>query len=478
MNSNIIAAGNICFTSKEDPRWDEKFISRIHDLDKLKEIHRRGEVDPRILPLENWQMKILDNQTRCTYAKNDPCIGTFRKKSVCYCINGDCPHILQCNKNYSEDYRALWTTNSEEKAKYGNPGALKRYFLVDLVSERETHLYISDPDNYGINHPVPHPVPPDPSEKSKVYYRIDPVTGRKMMVIGYKWRIREIGNFEPETLEEIWGYADKLSSASKKTVKTKLIEKKDPEEIIDRVCEIPEAEVADVYKDYENKVTALPGDKYSLAKLENNTFAAKNILILLSNPAEMAYVSSTLSQLGIEHGYRRQDAIQLALIENGYVPEKYIIVSDSVIKEGCKTETFSTWKNLSEEESLGHLTIPFKDFLQYETRSGAKRWCCSSIGNGITHICVTKHDIEKCLIHENGVHPVTLVRDKESYNLFLKKDGSPAGIVTHEIAELINELLKKEEIAGEPESITGLSLSVNGRDYSIFGIGELKIYEY
>lgn len=70
--------------------------------------------------------------------------------------------------------KKYWKMTEETKALYGHPERQKKYYRVDLVSDKEMSLYYSDPKGAGTEFP---PIPD--SEKS------DQTNGRRLTIIGY-----------------------------------------------------------------------------------------------------------------------------------------------------------------------------------------------------------------------------------------------------------------------------------------------------
>ena len=79
-------------------------------------------------------------------------------------------------------------TSEVESSLYGRPDQLPRYYIVDMISDKEMNQYVVDPGNDGIDHKTPPAAvyrKPEPEPKYEKY-KIDPNTGRKMVVTGYK----------------------------------------------------------------------------------------------------------------------------------------------------------------------------------------------------------------------------------------------------------------------------------------------------
>ena len=210
--SNIVAGSNVFLFRTDQPWWDPQFVAQIDDYQLLKAVEAR-QTDYRVARFSKKQLSIIETDLRCVYAKTDPCWGysNEKKRVVSACINGKCPKIKECNPNYSPDEAAYWKTSNNEEQAYGFPRKQPRYYIVDMVSDEEMTRYYSNPKNEGFEYSVPRsPVLADEKYDSNRKTKIDPATGRKMVVVGYNWMITDNASYESEELIPIWGYVEEV----------------------------------------------------------------------------------------------------------------------------------------------------------------------------------------------------------------------------------------------------------------------------
>lgn len=508
--SNIVAGSNVFLVRTEDPRHDPDFVAQILDCDLLEQIYDRKKFDSEVPSFSSVQKHLVSKGARCPFAQNDPCIGPVEGKGIqTKCINTKCPGIYDrasfygtspwkgCNPSVTQEYIDQWTPNKEENELYGKPEKLVRFFRVDMISDEEMSQYVSDPGNDGVDHPTP-PAPvynnSEPEMKSPPFI-IDPKTGRKMVVIGFeKLKYPEedglpdpIYGYADEDkkyeMDPIMGFVDSLGNGNSilNIRKAKLIEKKN-EKIKKKPIESisDSSQVNDDYKrkaEFEKEVSSNISSEIKLTEIEGDTFDLENTVILVDNPAEMAFVSNTLLVSCIEHSMKFDYGIKIALIDDyiKYTDKECLLISSTVLNRGCKTSNVQAWKELSTRKSIIRLKMADRDYYEFKYDKYS-RWTCRN-AYGVTHVCVNEDDIDTVDGLGDGLYSVSLVDDGDSY-MILKKNGEPLGHLGINFVNLINELKEKDEITATPQVIKGLALKVNGGIVEIIGMGHLKFIEY
>ena len=442
--SNIVAGSNVYLVRTDDPRYDPDFVYQIRDYELLKAIKKRRNVDSQVSALTGEQISIVHRGIRCTFAKNDPCIGSVAGIGTqVKCINIECPGIYDrssfygkapwkgCNPGVTEEYIKKWTPNPEDKKRYGRPDRLPKYFYVDMISDEEMNRYTVDPGNDGIDHPTP-PAPvyvkPEPEIKSSSY-KIDPKTGRKMVIVG---RTKLVYPDEDGLGDPIWDFVDEVEEEvrSQTIRKAKKIEKKKEATQIKKVLpKLPAKETDPDFArkaDFEKAVAEGISDEIKLTEIEADTLDTGNTVILVDNPGEVAFVSNTFLVGGVDHSIKHDNGVVIALIDDykKYVEKSCLLISSTVLKTGCKESNVQVWKELSMRPGLIRLKMTDRDYYEFFYESGS-RWTCRNM-YGVTHVCVTDDDVEEIYKLKDGLYPVSLVDDGDSY-MVLKKNGDPLG---------------------------------------------------
>lgn len=481
--SNIVAGSNVFLSREDDPRWDSNFVQQVQDYSKIKDISSRKETDFRIASLSASQHKILENEMRCIYAENDPCWGFSKDKNkvVCACINNRCPLILKCNPNYSDKEVKFWITSDEERRRYGDPNKLPLYYIVDMIPEDEMLRYECNPLNDGLEFLIKsNPVIKDSFEKKDTnQYKIDSKTGRKMVVIGHRWVLDNIGSYEGEELIPIWGYVDEVTETKlTKRKKARRIEKKEPEKSqkpIKRASNVSTDKHANK-QEYEQLVKAALQDEYKLTDLSEDCFVEAHNLILVDNPAEQAYVSSMLLLSDVHHGYSKDDIVEIALIDEYEESNNdTIYITSTVIKNGCRAEGVKAWKSLSKCKELFSISVPDREYYEFKYDE-TSRWCCRNL-YGVTHVVIKDSDITDLEAMGEGEYSVSFVEDKMRY-MILKKDGDIIGHLRSSFTEMIHALKEAGDIETNPAIIKGIRLIVKDNKATVLGMGNLKFIEY
>ena len=490
MNSNIIAESNVFQCRENDPRQDPEFVAQIQDYERLKGIADYVMVDPRIPGFSRVQEEILKTELRCVYAKNDPCWGYVKKRDrvVSACINGSCPRIKLCNPNYTPEEASYWAPSIADQSAYKEPKRLRWYYIVDMVSDEEMSQYDLNSKNEGFEYTIP-PNPVFPNEQDikqkELKFRIDPKTGKKMVVVGYRWAITDNASYESEELLPIWGYVDEI--VSKKTdafhirKKAKRIEKKPdaPQKKIRKTVESLRDPDFRRKKEFEQAIAAAITDEIKLTDVDPDVFTDDlETIVLLDNPAELAFVSGTFLVSGIDHGIVTEHTVRLALIDDypSFSDRKIVLVSNTALKRGCQESNVKAWKALSDRKEIVKLHVAERDFYKFSYGDQEDRWTCRNM-YGVTHVCVEQADISQMDTLPDGLYPVSLVDDGKSY-MILRKNGDLLGRLGKTLVDLINALKESGEISGSPAAINGISLQVERGKAEFLGMGHLKFIEY
>ena len=488
-NSNIVAESNVFLSREDDPCHDPEFVAQIYDYDRIKGIAERRNVDYRIPTLSKVQSEILKTELRCVYAKNDPCWGYVKSRNrvVSMCINGLCPRIKQCNPNYSSAEAKTWKFSDVDTIAYRDPQKLRMYYLVDMVSDEEMLRYDSNPINEGFEYTIPKSsvLPNTQDGKTKdEKYRIDSKTGRKMVAIGYKWIITDNASYESDELVPIWGYVEEVKPKQKETYasrkKAKKIEKKSdtPQKKIRKIVEPVYNSEFSRKNEFEEAVAAAITDEFRLTDVGPENISNEiDTVVLLDNPAELAFVSGTFLVSKIEHGIATEHSVRLALIDEypSFADRKVVWLSNTALKRGCKESNVEAWKLLSERHDISQLNVAERDFYQFTYGDQKKRWTCRNM-YGVTHVCIEQSDISEMDNLPDGVYPLSLVDDGKTY-MVLRKNAELLGRLGNTFVELIDALKNSGEISSLPATIS-ISLQVQNGKAEFLGMGHLKFIEY
>ncbi len=209
---------------------------------------------------------------------------------------------------------------------------------------------------------------------------------------------------------------------------------------------------------------------------EKNIYLDENV-ILLDNPAELAFVSETFLICGINHSINGNEGIVLTTIGefDRYSNYKHVVLSSSVMKSGCRKEDVKAWKLLADKNDLIKLCISGREYYEFKFESGSC-WTCRGM-YGVTHVCISTDDIEEMDKLKDGNYPVIIEEDGDNY-LILLKNGDQLGVMGKHFTQVIDALKEKGEIIASPSQIKGLALIVNNGKANMLGIGKLKFDEY
>ena len=492
-DSNIIIRSNI-YPCKEALLQDTSYIAVIEDYDLLKEINRRLSYSTKTL-FSSKQKEIIETNLRCINSKNDPCWGYVEEKGIrCKCVNGDCPRIKLCNPEYQEEERSLWKQSKIDTESYGFPQKQRKYYLVDLISDREKAQYISEPGNAGVAH-------------SSIYDEPEPDNSkRKLIIIGYEGT--QFNDYEDEQLSPIYGYAEDADEHSffvlttagsyypeKKPVKEKtnkksmLVELKTEPEIVPHYEEKPFSDVnADAIRNCEDSVRGKISCEYAVidmsSELINKLSSGKGLVLVFNNPAEMAYVSSVLIKLGISHSYYsgEKDISQVALCIGQQLDSMLItsniLVSKSYLDIGCKEERLKSWELIDHKQTIGTISTDGREYRSVLVNK-QERWICGNLF-GVTHVLLKPDDFEFIEGLTDGDYRVIMVRgdNEKEYSLYNIDDMSFIGIAGNSFLVLLDKLREDDEIINDPVRIEDICMRVSKGMVEIMGIGHMLFDEY
>lgn len=497
-HSNVIIGSNV-YPCKGRPSEDPRFMAIVKDYPLLKLIHDRDRYRAESL-LNSNQKRIIEIGMRCAYAKKDPCWGYIEGEGIrSKCINKNCPKkwLYKCNPKYQPEDEKTWTQSAQDTLLYGDPANQKKYYLVDLVSDRERELYVADPGITGPVHSLPVEKRPE-EEKPK----------RRMVIIGYE--ITRFNDYEDEQQTPIYGYVEdeeeqhsffvyKTSNAyssSRQIIREPVKEKPHvkpvevvkepiPEQRPDPVVVTPQIDAGEL-QNCEAEVKGLISSAIGVTGLNLEKIKkigmGRGILCVFSNPAEKAYASSMLIASEITHSVELSSDGPVILCTwnefTNFDNKRVVLVSENLLNDGCTEQNYAAWKLLRNEPNLLSLTISGREYYSVSC-GGIDRWACGNL-YGVTHICLTPGDLTLDSEITNGVYKSTLVRDdqEKGYTLVDAKDASPLGKASESMLTVLKALQEEDEISSAPEFIQGIWLHVNNGKTSIQGMGHLKFAEY
>lgn len=500
--SNIIGGSNV-YPCKGSPLSDQEFVNQIEDYNYIRTINKMQEFRQSSVHLTKKQSQLLEIEMRCVYAKHDPCWGYVNGQGIrSRCIEGRCPRIKTCNPTYTSDQKAYWTMTEEAKALYGRPDKQKKYYLVDLVSDEEMSRYIADPKGAGVEFP---PIPdskPKTSEKQKL-------KGRRLVIIGYEETY--FGDADNQ-LSPIWGYVDdseddgplvthqygsrkEMVHANARKVGEKAKKKKvnievKPETKKTEIVEEPKKPVIvaldeDKKLRYEKAVKDRVGISHQLTEITEELIKelsyGKILNIILSNEAEMAYVSSMLLQANVAHDMELCDGKESVCLWKAQTKKiKFssgvTLISSAFIKQGCSLETETVWAGLGNATEINEVVVSGRDFFDFEGKDKQQRWGCRNL-YGATHLAIQNEDISLSTTIDEE-QPVSLMKDNRNYIILSKKNAEQLGVTTDNLWGALERLKKSDEISEFPRLIAGLVLAKTSSGYEIKGIGHMKFDEY
>lgn len=494
--SNIIGGSNV-YPCKGNPLSDQEFVNQIEDYNYIKTIHKMQEFQQSSIHLTKKQIQLLEIEIRCVYAPKDPCWGYINGQGVrSRCIEGKCPRIKQCNPTYTQVQADDWTMTEEVKTQYGRVEKQRKYYLVDLVSDEEMLRYSSDPKGAGMEFPPMKDskiAKPKNKQKSK---------GRHLVIIGYEETY--FGDADNQ-LSPIWGYIDdseedgtlitsRYGSRTEHIHKNAIkVEEKTKKKNITKERKKRESKPVEVAKElsaekkqhYEQAVNNKLSNRYHLTEIseeiQKQLSAGKIINMILSNEAEMAYVSSMLSQAAIAHDMEcvnRRKAVCLwkAQTKTIKLDSGIVLVSSAFLKQGCDLKSEAVWLELKKVSVIQELAVTGRDFFHFESTDSQERWGCRNL-YGATHLVVKLEDF-KLTENVSGEQKINLIKGAKNYSILSTSSEEQLGTTTEALWSALDSLKKADEISEFPRMIAGLILKETKSGLELKGIGHMKFDEY
>ena len=499
--SNINGESNI-YPSRRNPLTDRKFVSQIEDYEYIKDIDKMQKLRQISDVLTQKQKQILVTEMRCVYAKHDPCWGYINGEGIrCKCIESECPNLIKCNPQYTLEEKEYWTMSEEEKERYGDPDKQRKYYLVDLVSDEERSRYVSEPKGIGREFS---PMANEKNKKSKsVKQKSDRTSKKKLVIIGYEdiyfgdadnqlspiWGYIDdskgagamithyYGNRKEVLHENAWRIETELLSQKKKSIKT--IKKKKLEKT--SIIEEDKIEKKLIEKEIKSKLQR----SCQLTEITNEyierNFGNNELNIILSNEAEMEYVSSMFLKGEIAHTIqenRNKKNVCLWDVQAGKIKSLrgYVLLSKTIIEKEYNFLNDIVWEKMENVFRFDELIINGRDFFEFEGTKGEKRWGCRNL-YGMTHIAIREEDL--LLDSEiEGEQEIVLIREDTRYGIWTKLDNEQLGMTSENLWNIFTKLKNMDEILEYPNTITGLVLTESNGNFMIKGIGHMKFDEY
>ena len=226
-------------------------------------------------------------------------------------------------------------------------------------------------------------------------------------------------------------------------------------------------------EDFEKHVSESITEEFSIMELSESYVPGARWIIVVSNPAERAYVSSMLMKSEILHGFGKDDDIQLAQIDNlEDCVDKTVIVTSTLCKAGCSELDVKGWKTLSHINSIIKVNIPDREYYKYEYGDNLSRWTCRD-NYGIKHVCIEDADIDELDFGSDGLYPISIAD-----NMVISEYGDAIGGVSEQFTRLIESLVESNEIEVAPSEIEGMFVNVQNGVHVVLGMGHMKFDEY
>jgi len=485
--SNIAIASNV-FPCEGNPASDREFVREVKDFNLLKQLEDRTK-NPWWSYLSQTQKQIIDKEKRCFYAQNDPCWGYVEGQGViCKCINTSCSRVDECRPVLKAGEALFWQQTPPDSELYGNPEAQKRYYLVDLISDHEKDQYHSLPSTSGVSH--------------SAFYEEDQKKEPCPQIIGFE-RIL-FPDYCDEQLRPIYGYADEYTGHFiKRTINnystvsyfntvperpkqaTTLVIQ--PAESVETIAEEPKAEPVEVedYSALTERVVDQVESELELASITSQLLRQINptgkMLFVLSNPAELAYLSSMLIKAGVEHSLpddaSRGVRLQLLCDLSENLNNEVVVLSKTVIDEGCTGATHDAWESFCDAKRILIINLTGREYAAIPSSSG-KRWFCRNLYEA-THICMLPGDLKLNENVQDGTYKATLIAEDSNRGYILHaSNGYPIGAANQSLLVALDVLKREDEISSDPMRIEGIMIAVSGGKCRVYGIGRMIFYEY
>ena len=485
--SNISIASNV-FPCEGNPASDRDFVKEVRDFILLKELADRTQ-NPWWSFLDSTQKEIIEKEERCVYAKDDPCWGYIEDRGVVSkCVNTNCYRLRDCNPAFESDEASFWLQSPSDSELYGDPEDQKRYYLVDLISEQEKDQYHSLPSTSGVSH--------------SAFYEEDRKKKPLPQIIGFE-RIL-FPDYCDEQIKPIYGYADENTSHFiKRTInnystishfeappahpKQDVIPAIRAVEVVETLAEdaVEESVEEAGYSALTEQVVGKVESELELAKTTPQLLRKINptgkMLFVLSNPAELAYLSSMLIKAGIEHSLPDDASGRVRLQLLCDLPEnlnnEVVVLSKTVIDEGCTDASHDAWKNLCDAKRVLTINLTGREYAAISCNAG-ERWFCRNLYEA-THICALPEDLKLNENVQDGTYKVTLIaKDSDRGYRLYASNGYPIGVANQSLLVVLDALKREDEISSDPMRIEGIKIAVSGGKCLVYGIGHMLFDEY
>lgn len=506
--SNIVSKSNLYPCDKnKDPRFDQDFIIHVTDVTKLKAIKvaiRQFILDEK---LENWQLEYLENDMRCVFAKDDPCWGIVKsnkdghKMTRSFCINSDCPKLMECNPDYTAKYGEKWDFDIDNQRQYYYAYyPSRKYFEVGEISKEEQLSYITAPETSCTEFSAAMQTNTNRALKGS------PINRKRRGVISMS--LYRDNNYGDEQIEVEYGNLDDYDTSAPKVKvqsgneeKEVFQKKSEKKEDIPQILIVKNSKVIEKGKKQITEKKDVPVGKMSklvrtvsarcegicsISQLNDDKIeeyaGIYGMVIVADNPAEAAYISSMLEARNIEHSLNKQsDLFKVCILPvqdfDKVDKERTVMVTSTLLQSGCNQNSYEGWENIQKASQLLSLKISGKRYLPVLCSDGKVRWCC---GNNVelTHVCVDTDDI-KFSNHQMGVYEVNLVFDDDRNKYYLiDQDEVVIGETKPGFMNMFSKLMEKDQIDVPPSMITGLKLDVKSLTVFVRGLGHFSHDQY
>lgn len=236
---------------------------------------------------------------------------------------------------------------------------------------------------------------------------------------------------------------------------------------------------------YEKMVKDKTGTSYQLTEMTEELIEelsyGKILNIILSNEAEMAYVSGMLLKAQVAHDMelcdgRERVCLWKAQSKKIKFSSGVFLISSAFIKQGCSLETETVWSGLDSADKVNELIVSGREFFSFAGKDGEQRWGCRNLYN-TTHIAIKNEDLELFLSVEEEL-PISLIMGDKNYIILTTKNEEQLGFTAENLWNALDNLKKAGEISEFPKLISGLVLAKTAMGFEIKGIGHMKFDEY
>lgn len=236
---------------------------------------------------------------------------------------------------------------------------------------------------------------------------------------------------------------------------------------------------------YEKMVKDKIGTSFQLTEMTEELIEelsyGKILNIILSNEAEMAYVSGMLLRAQVAHDMelcdgRERVCLWKAQSKKIKFSSGVFLISSAFIKQGCSLENETVWSGLESADKVNELIVSGREFFSFAGKDGEQRWGCRNLYN-TTHIAIMNEDLELSIPVEEEL-PISLIIGDKNYIILTTKNEEQLGFTTENLWNALDNLKKTGEISDFPKLISGPVLAKTAMGFAIKGIGHMKFDEY